>query len=872
MLAHSTSGAERLEAYLSVFFTDEEKPRQSLITGPLAAEYPDLASRLEREKPRVQSLCEKRSAVIARDRSAALLTLAAHVIDGYGDEKNRRGLLDYDDLIARTRALLERVDAAWVHYKLDLGIDHLLIDEAQDTSPEQWDIIKRFVAEFTAGAGARGGIRRSIFAVGDAKQSIFSFQGAAPESFAEMRRFFAKTFADAALEFLPVELKHSFRSVPAVLEAVDTVFGNPAAYAGLTADPVPTLHEAVRAAAPGLVELWPLVEPEERKQVEPWDAPFDTNSATHPRVKLARRIAGAVKTWLQRGDAVGDGEARHPLRAGDILVLVRQRGALFESIIRALKNQGIAVAGADRLVLTEHIAVMDLLVLADALLHPLDDLALATVLKSPLFGLSEDELFDLTHGRDGTLHAALKAWPELAARLDVIAASARQQSPFAFYAELLGAGGGRRAFLARLGPEVNDALDEFLTLALDYERRETPSLQGFVAWLRTASAEIKRDMELTRNEVRVMTVHGAKGLEAPVVILADTTTPPAGPAQYQPRLLPLTDAKAPPDKAVRFVWVPAKKDDTSMTAAARRAVIAAGENEYRRLLYVGMTRAADRLIVCGAIGENGMPSGCWYELVKNGLAAGGLLVEEDADFGDGKVLRYRKSAGEGTMTAQPATAATSDALPPWLQQEAPGEAPRMAVISPSTAYDELAAAAVHAESVQGRRAQALMRGTWVHRLLQSLPDIPRERRAEAADRYLHRHAQALAADERKNLAARILAMIDDARFAPLFAAGSRAEAPIVGRIGTRLVAGQVDRLIVTPQSVLIADYKSNRPVPATPPEAYVAQLALYRAVLQRLYPDRPVRAALVWTEAPDIVEISSRALDDALSRIIGAVT
>ncbi|MEX0753205.1 MAG: UvrD-helicase domain-containing protein, partial [Xanthobacteraceae bacterium] len=574
--AASSNGQARLDAYRSIFLTGEDAPRKSLITKPLAEEHPGLAHRLDEEKARVNALWQKRRAVAARDRAKALLTLAVAVIEGYRAEKSRRGLLDYDDLIARTRELLGRMEAAWVHYKLDLGIDHLLIDEAQDTSPEQWDIIKRFVSEFTAGAGARGAAKRSIFAVGDDKQSIFSFQGAAPEAFAEMRRFFKKTFEEAALEFLPVELKHSFRSVRIVLDAVDKVFERPAAYAGLTADPVATVHEAVRAAAPGLVELWPPVEPEEREEVVGWDAPFDIALATHPRVKLARRIAGTVKCWLERGDFVGDGDRRHRLRAGDILILVRQRGPLFEAIIRALKNEGVAVAGADRLVLTEHIAVMDLLVLADAVLHPPDDLALATALKSPLFGLSDDDLFALAHDRPDTLREALAGRrPDLAARLDSIADAARRLSPFAFYAELLGAGGGRGAFLSRLGPEANDALDEFLNLALDYESRETSSLQGFAAWLRTASAEVKRDMELARDEVRVMTVHGAKGLEAPIVILADTTNPPAGPPQNQVRLLALPAQKAPPGAPHRFVWMPSKKDDTMPTAAARAAAMAA---------------------------------------------------------------------------------------------------------------------------------------------------------------------------------------------------------------------------------------------------------------------------------------------------------
>ena len=237
---------------------------------------------------------------------------------------------------------------------------------------------------------------------------------------------------------------------------------------------------------------------------------------------------------------IGDGAAH---AAGDVLVLVRQRGPLFEAIIRALKNAGVAVAGADRLILTEHIAVMDLLALADALLLPHDDLALATVLKSPLFGFSTRTLFGLAWKRDGIAARGVAGEgrrrarvADAAERLDRLAQAARRETPFAFYARVLGPKTARKRFLGAARPEATDALDEFLNIALDYERRDTPSLQGFVAWLRSAQREVKRDMEISRDEVRVMTVHGAKGLEAPIVILADTMTPPTGAATAAARL------------------------------------------------------------------------------------------------------------------------------------------------------------------------------------------------------------------------------------------------------------------------------------------------------------------------------------------------
>ena len=869
---HALAGEERLKTYLSVFCTAELEPRNNIVTKTIQTRHASLFQRLVAEQDRVCRLIARRRAVIVRDRTMALLAIAVEVIERYAAAKNRRGVLDYDDLIARTRDLLDRVDAAWVHYKLDLGIDHLLIDEAQDTSPDQWDIIKRFVAEFTAGAGARGALKRSIFAVGDDKQSIFSFQGAAPKAFADMRMFFKSAHANAQQPFLAIPFQYSFRSVPTVLDAVDVVFKQPAAHAGLTADPVATVHQAVRAAAPGLVELWPLVEPDARPEVDPWDAPFDTTSETSPRVKLARRIAAAVKTSIDRRDPVGDGDQRHPVRAGDILILVRQRGPLFEAIIRALKNASIAVAGADRLVLTDHIAIMDLLVLADALLHAPDDLALATVLKSPLFGLSEDELFALAHDRKGTLRAALR--PELAAKLDAIGTAARSLTPFAFYAELLGRHGGRKAFLARLGPEANDALDEFLNLALDYESRETPSLQGFVAWLRTASAEVKHDMEIARDEVRVMTVHGAKGLEAAVVVLADTTTQPAGPVHFQPRLLPLPAQNAAPGTPDRIAWMPSKKDDTAPIAAARLRAIEADTNEYRRLLYVAMTRAADRLIVCGAVGANAMPAGCWYDLVKQGLDATGALTDEPADFGEGTVWRYRKASpesGEAAIAAQPAVHVSAPALPSWLTGNVPIDPLRAGLLRPSSAFDDDDAGSMPGHGIERRKA--LARGALVHRLMQALPDIALENRLAAAQRHLARQKDDFSDSEREAIARQVLAVLDDPRFAPLFAPGSRAEVPIVGRVAGRPVSGQVDRLAVTPEAVMIADYKTHRPAPRRledVPVSTVTQLALYRAVLASLYPGRTIRAAVVWTEVPDLMEIPASMLDASLTRLTSA--
>jgi ATP-dependent helicase/nuclease subunit A len=656
-----------------------------------------------------------------------------------------------------------------------------------------------------------------------------------------------------------------------VLGAVDIVFKDIAG--SVTSDStggVPP-HIALPDAPPGVVEIWDTIKPEKREPIEGWDAPFDTVSEVSPRVKLARRIARTVRRLIDAREPVG--LDRRPARYGDVLVLVRQRGSLFEAIIRALKNEGVEVAGADRLVLTEHIAVMDLIALADALLLSHDDLALASVLRSPLFGFSDRELFDIASDRGRkTLRAALAAhfgekFTEASARLEALATMARRVTPFAFFADVLGAGGGRRRFLARLGLEANDALDEFLNLALDYERREAPSLQGFLAWLREARAEIKRDMEIKRDEVRVMTVHGAKGLEAPIVILADTTTPPAGPRP--PRLLKLAEGP--------LIWVGRKADDVAPVQTARQVFLRDAEDEYRRLLYVGMTRAADRLIVCGAEGRNKRPQGCWYDLVRGALQP--HLVEEDD--GEGEVLRYRK---EPAVPVTPRAAPAADeekiskprALPSWLRDPAPAEAPRAPPLSPSSAFDEEISRAAPATTSAADRQMALRRGRIVHRLMQSLPDIPPARRNEALERYFADAAKDFSVIERTEVARQVLAILDDKNFAQIFSPGSRPEVPIVGRIPRAgaeplAVAGQVDRLTVTDDAVLIADYKTDRIVPSRlddVPPAYIAQLALYRAVLARIYPEKLIRAALIFSNGPSLIAVQENAMDVALAEVL----
>ncbi|MEY9881326.1 double-strand break repair helicase AddA [Bradyrhizobium sp. USDA 329] len=870
------SGGAQVDEYLTVFLTDKLEPRDSLITKQFEKLNPSTARLIESEAQRLEALIEKRRALTVRDRTAALLHIATAAAANYRREKQERGLLDYDDLIDKTLAMLDRVSSGWVHYKLDRGVDHVLIDEAQDTSPRQWDIVAHIISEFTAGEGAREGLNRTIFAVGDEKQSIFSFQGAQPREFDRRRYDLRRKFEAAKLKFDPVSFNYSFRSGAAILHAVDHVFREETIYRSIHAEKAYPVHNALADAGPSVIELWDLAVADDKQNIEGWRAPFDGVAVTSPEVKLARRIQAEIKRLVESGTLTGHEGERRPLRYGDMLILVRRRGNAFDAVIQALKHANIPVAGADRLKLTEHIAIIDLMNLADALLLPQDDLALAVALKSPLFGLDDDDLFTLAWDRKGSLRRALgehaagsEKFAAALRRLEACEMLATEETPFAFYAWLLGGDGGRARILRRLGHEANDALDEFLELALNYERKAPASLQGFMAWLRSADTEVKRDMEISRDEVRVMTVHGAKGLEASVVFMVDTTSSPADSQRLQ-----LINVSRDNGGEV-VVWAGRKADDPKPVAEARNAMIEETEDEYRRLLYVAMTRAADRLIVGGCLPGNrkDVRKLSWYDLVDTGLAGAGLnkqIIETPL----GKVTRFARPEDVAALGAPAAPLDQSIVLPDWLRTPVPSEPIDDDPVRPSGQSAEEGRSVRTGESIQSR-ALALQRGTLVHRLLQSLPDIAVERRREAALGFMARNASDWPEADRIALADKVLALIAEPRFAPVFAVGSRAEVAIAGRLerpgrAPALVSGQIDRLVVRPEEVLIVDFKTNQAAPRTAaeaPAAYVRQLALYRAVLSRLYPRKPVRAVLLWTEALEYMEISAPALDAALASL-----
>lgn len=854
-IKHQGARVSGFEAYAGQFLTGSLSGiRARLATKKVIETNAAALDALTREAERLLAVMTTRRLARVAGFTKGLLRFAQHLFVAYESLKRRQGMLDYDDLIGHARRLLGGPgDAAWVLYKLDGGIDHILVDEAQDTNPVQWQIIDALASEFLAGLGASEA-DRTVFAVGDAKQSIYGFQHADPREFSRMRQEFRRKCEAAGLRFHDGILDLSFRSTEAVLGLVDAVFAEPEARRGLGDEDRALHHQAFRAGAGGSVELWEPELPHPEPEADPWEPPVVQRPADDPEFRLAERIAGQIQHWLDNKEtrtATG-----MPIRPRDIMILVRRRNSFFAAMVKELKQRGIPVAGMDRMVLGDQLAVMDLMALARFALAADDDLTLATVLKSPLVGLDEDQLYALAHGRDGMLWQTLLAsqgevpFAEAQAFLGECVALADTVPPFEFFSHVLERRGGRKKLVARLGRDCLDPLEELMSLALDFERTHAPSLQGFLHWMETSETEVKREMEQSRDEVRVMTVHGAKGLEAPIVFLPDTCTAPS----QTPQLLWLEENVDTP----LMVWPGRSENMVGPCAGARDAEAVKRDEEYNRQLYVALTRAEDRLYICGYESRNGRSSNCWYDRIAAGFDR--LEGAESVTAFDGESVRRYASGGRiGEFPEPIGETVETITLPDWVS-DPPGPEPLPTQpLMPSRLGE--AEIPVSLPTVD---KGALKRGNLIHRLLEVLPGVAPARREEAARALLEKPAYDLSEGDINSLTGEVIAVLDEPAFSPLFADGSLAEVPVVGTIGTVTVSGQVDRLVVTEDSVMIVDYKSNRVVPKTArdaPEAYLRQMAAYRAILSRIYPEKTVKSALLWTSAARLMPLDDAVLD-----------
>ena len=816
----------------------------------------------------------------------ALLALAERLVPAFRlgrafalawqEAKQREGLIDFDDQIRMAADLLtDSSYAQWIGYKLDRQFDHILVDEAQDTNAAQWRIIDALTQEFFSGLGQRGDIMRTLFVVGDYKQAIFRFQGTSPENFEKAKqrvRDYMQGAEQNAREqrsnFRPqqlhdLNLDRSFRTVQPVLDFVDRAIGE-IGHASFGLSDEPEAH--VGDDLPGYVALWRPVGALSEDDEEPDEA--DEGAVTwlsKPDRRLAEQIAQQVRQWIDGGFPLLKGGQR-AANAGDVMVLVRKRRELAGLIVARLHAAGVPVAGVDRLRLGAPLAVRDLVAALRFAAQPFDDLTLANLLVSPLIGWSQEQLLEHGYRDKEEYDAGVTLWahlrktshPEDAQAVDqlgALLAKADYDPPQALLHWLLvGPWQGRSKLVARLGREANDPIDELLNAAHAYAASATPSLAGFLAWFDAGEGELKREADSAAGLVQVMTVHGAKGLQAPIVILADATGDPgAGPGEKldladphnEERLLPLPGLRA--------------EERVGRIAEAHDKLKAEMEQEHWRLLYVAMTRAEEALFVAGALGtrdKGEVPENSWYAHLR-------LLFGTDEWVSD-PVWGSRLESGDAPVLAQAEVVAApvpqSASLPIWLKAPAGAEPRPPRPLAPSSLGEDLSAEPPHPP---GLRMAAAQRGTLIHKLLERLPAISADSRSDAGLRWLARNAPELSGSARAEVLEHALRVLSEPDWAELFGPDALAEVPIAALVGDRMVAGTIDRLLIGKQRIRLIDYKTARRPPeslGSVPSAILRQMAAYVAALEAAYPGRTVEAALLYTQTPRLIAIPAAVL------------
>ena len=855
------SGAEQradgLATLLTTVFTKEGALRSDF--GKKLAAVADLA---ERCGEAARSALHTATAMAASDRYAVALEAGRSFAGQWEAHKRAAGLVEFNDLIAHTLKLLSEDGAAqWIRYKLDQQIDHILVDEAQDTNAEQWTIIKALAEEYFAGEGTRDPATRTLFVVGDYKQAIFGFQGTDPANFSEAEAWFREKGLAAERPFAELSIATSYRCAPAILRAVDEVAKTIGPeQLGLSADAV-VRHEAAPGNTGGIVTLWPVEMPTDRSKVDAAEGEAievsagDESWIDDATQRVADRIALTVRRWIDEGV---DGAE---VSAGDVMVLVRSRKELAGLIVARLQARGVPVAGIDRLRLDKPLAVQDLLAAARFAVQPLDDLNLASLLVSPLGGFSQDDLW-----RHGAARGKVALWRHLRAQADLaerleplraILATADYVSPAQFFETILsGPLQGRQKLLARLGNAARDPIEELVSQALAFGRDEGPSLHRFLRWFDARDNEIKRENDAAGDAVRVMTVHGAKGLEARFVILADAAADPDGGAGTKP-----FDWRVTADWTLPVSGI-GKQERPAALAAAHDAHLARERREHWRLLYVAMTRAKEGLYVTGSLGKQSADKGpaadSWY--AKIAQAMDGLAAMDAIDPVWGRTRAYQQ-ARDRRRKRQPTAPPPAVIMPDWVNRPAPDEPRPLKPLAPSALPDEAALAVPMPPAGDGRAAR---RGTLIHALFERLPPVAAAEREAVAIGWLGVHAPEFTPAEQADMAAAVVAVIADPGHAPLFGPDALAEAPFSALVGHRVIAGTVDRLLVTDERVAVIDFKTGGQVPgnaAEVPAAYLRQMAAYRAALSVIFAGRRIEAALLYTGGPRLIVLPDDLLD-----------
>ncbi len=784
----------RIEDLAKVFLkseSHEKKSISSIATKSTLEKFRDAEQIIESVQNVVFTHIKDMNSYQIFKRTSSLLGIFKVYVDLYSSEKSKNALLDYNDIIGLATNLLSNPNYKdWILFNLDQKIDHILVDEAQDNSISQWKIITNLCDEFFAGNDEK----RTLFVVGDVKQSIYRFQGANPHLFNYMQQYFhTKT---GSRDWISCQLEKSFRSTPEVLMLVDRIFNNFRTEISFVDNEIK--HVPHRENDQGYIEIWPALPKCKEKEQRALQIPLTCreNYIITDRL-LAQTIANRIHNWLNEGRILV-AKDRH-IEPRDIVILVRQRNVLVDYIISELKKANVPVVGRDYFRIMDYIAVQDLIALAEFLLLQANDLALANALKSPLFNFTEDDLFNIAYDRkEHSLWERIHDYSVVIySELNYLINLSRIESPLALFTHILRT--GKKKFAARLGLECFEVLDEFMNLVLQFEN---PSLQAFVQWIKENNPEIKNDMQSERNAVRIMTIHKSKGLQAPIVFLVDTNTVPRNSESI------IFDGTEVP------FWC--GKNNNAYCDQVKREKKLEDYNEYLRLLYVALTRAEDELYI---LSKEPVQKGSWYDLI--------------TQYGE---PYEKKQAYLQPIFKEKVEVLCVNANYPYIYKKR--DYFDVPVISLPPALREVVV--IEEESKQ---EEGFTRGKIIHSILQYMPKIEKERRKNWVRKYLD---NINTSEDKDEIYSKILAFNE--KYGYLFDLEGKSEITLSGIIDGEPVLVRLDRLCITQDKAIIIDYKSHRNVSVSLLNEIKKQMLTYKTLVQEIYPNKQVECVVIRVE------------------------
>lgn len=808
-------------AYLKNFFLNKDgQKRKRIVPQKIAKPGSNFYENLEQIQNQIYSLDQAERTKHMESYSKLLSILSANIINAYESYKSSKGLLDYDDLIIYSSNLLKSSSAKeWVLYKLDGGIDHLLVDEAQDTSASQWQIIDAMIEEFYAGSSTDSDKNRTVFVVGDEKQSIFSFQGADVTSFAHMNKLLKQKMTDGGKHFEDVNLETSYRSAGEILEVVHQVFDK-------IRQQMPSLFTATlteltpfRSKHTGSVELWPLCI-SDNKNEDFWSITTHLNNADSTKTNLAKKISSYIKDQLASARVLPS--TGNMISCSDFMILFRKRDELTHEVIKALKAENIEVTGLDRISLQENLAVLDLLSAAKFALNTEDDLNLAALLKSPLIGLDEQKLYDIaTSRKKSSIWQYLKSNDKynLTDKLSIFIDLFNRSDVSNFFQYIVDILGYRENLNANCGPDSNDAIDELIYACNDFASQESTSIQKFIFWLENYNSSIKRDNSST-DKVKIMTLHASKGLQAPYVILCDTNNIPSNSDRFL-----FVNGQALSAKNSTYVpdYYKILKDEKQGNAYA----------EYLRLLYVGMTRAEDHLIICGYQGGRSLPDNCWYQLIRSKLVDIAKQTEDGTLIYGATDINYIAGTNAApTKTNIEFFTTTAQTSPTFKEVHTSRN-----IASPLSDRDPMGYGLVFHKILEDSLNAKNLNMMSSHPLITTLDP-----------------------KSQNSMHAGIKKIIDNKKFNSLIREKDiKTELTLGSNINGKIQIGRIDLLLIAPNEVIIIDYKSDKsppPIEANIPDSYYQQLLIYKTMVTEIYSTKTIRTMILWLENGSLQEIN----------------